>query len=263
MRRVHDLGVELDAVQAALRVGDRGIGRRAGAGRRLEAGRQPLDRIAVAHPDRLLGLQTGEESIALGHRDDGRPELLAAEGHDLAAERLGHQVQAIADAQDRHAAGPERRVGMGRARFVDAGRSAGENDRRRLAGGDLTPRGVEGQQLRVDVQLADAAGDELAVLAAEVEDDDGVHSGGDCWIRHSPFAQCRPPLVSRSILAGQACVRPIRRPTRRSECLRGRPSQVAGALKRSIARGAVRAEVTRARSGSPASSSPAGRRAAP
>ncbi len=86
-----------------------------------------------------------------GHRDDGRPELLAAEGDDLAAERLGHQVQAVADAEDRDAAGPERRVGMGRARFVDAGRAAGEDHRRRLAGGDLSPRRVEGQQLRVDV----------------------------------------------------------------------------------------------------------------
>ncbi len=133
----------------------------------------------MAHPDRLLGLETAEEPIAAGDRDDGRPELLAAEGDDVAAERLGHQMQPVADAQDRHTAGPERRIGMGRARFVDAGRSAGEDHRRRFAGGDLMPWRVEGQQFRVDAQLTDATGDELAVLAAEVEDDDQVHSGRD------------------------------------------------------------------------------------
>ncbi len=39
---------------------------------------------------------------------------------------------------------------------------------------DLAPRRVVRQELGVDVQLANAAGDQLGELAAEVQDDDGV-----------------------------------------------------------------------------------------
>ena len=42
---------------------------------------------------------------------------------------------------------------------------------------DLVERRVVRQQLGVDVELADAAGDQLRELAAEVEDDDGVGLG--------------------------------------------------------------------------------------
>ena len=48
----------------------------------------------------------------------------------------------------------------------------------RVAALDLGPRRVVRDQLGVDVQLADAAGDQLGELAAEVEDDDGIGLGG-------------------------------------------------------------------------------------
>ena len=48
----------------------------------------------------------------------------------------------------------------------------------RSAALDLGPGRVVGQELRVDVQLADAARDELGELAAEVEDDDRVGLDG-------------------------------------------------------------------------------------
>ena len=228
--------MELDAVHAALRVRHGGIRGRLGSGRDPEAVRQPVDRVAVAHPDRLLGRQAREQAARFDEGDDGRPELLSGELPDLAAERFGHQVEAVADAEDRDAAGPDGRVGVRRALFVDAGGSAGQDDSLRLAGGDLAPRSVERKQLRVHVQLADAPGDELAVLAAEVQNHDRVHvregglpANGTGQIRHATLAQRRPPLLSASSLPGLG-----RWPT---------PMGV--------------------RSGSPASSSPAGRRAAP
>ena len=55
-RRVDDLGMELDAVQVALRRGEAGVRRRVGLGGGVEAVRQPRDRVAVAHPDRLLAV---------------------------------------------------------------------------------------------------------------------------------------------------------------------------------------------------------------
>jgi hypothetical protein len=49
-----------------------------------------------------------------------------------------------------------------------------------MEGGDVGPGRVVGDELAIDAALADAAGDELAVLAAEVEDDDGVDPGRRC-----------------------------------------------------------------------------------
>ena len=58
--RVHDLGMELDAVEAALGVGQAGVGSGVGLGRGLEAAGQPGDGVAVAHPHRLLGAEVAE-----------------------------------------------------------------------------------------------------------------------------------------------------------------------------------------------------------
>ena len=74
---------------------------------------------------------------------------------------------------------PVHRPGSGRgapSSYTRRG-AAGEDDGARPAPLDLGPGGVERQQLRVDVELADAPGDQLGVLAAEVEDDDGVGLG--------------------------------------------------------------------------------------
>ncbi len=208
--------MELDAVHAARGIGHGGIGGRVGPGGRAEAIRKASDRIAVAHPYRLLGLQACEQSVWFGNRNGGRTELLALEGDDLAAECLRHEVQAVADAEDRDAPGPDPRVGMRRALPVDARRAARQDDGARLASGDLAPGGVEGEQLRVDMKLAHAARDQAAVLAAEVEDDDGVHVraarrlvAGVRPIRHSPVAQARPPLLTMRSLAGRDRLRPI------------------------------------------------------
>jgi hypothetical protein len=59
---------------------------------------------------------------------------------------------------------------------VDAGRAAGEDDRRGLAGDDLLGRDVGGDDLGVDAGLADPPRDELGVLRAEVDDEDGGNS---------------------------------------------------------------------------------------
>ena len=48
---VGDLGVELQAVEAARLVGDAGQRRIGGLGDDAEAGRQALHPVAVAHPD--------------------------------------------------------------------------------------------------------------------------------------------------------------------------------------------------------------------
>jgi len=63
---------------------------------------------------------------------------------------------------------------MRSAIFVDAHRSAGEDDCLGASADDLLPRCVEGNELGIDVQLADPARDELRRLSAEIKDEDRV-----------------------------------------------------------------------------------------
>ena len=96
---------------------------------------------------------------------------------DVPAELVGHELGAVADAQDGDAPVPDGRVGPGGIRVVDRHRAARQDDRPRAAALDLLPRRVVGQQLRIDVELADPPRDQLGELAAEVEDDDGAGRG--------------------------------------------------------------------------------------
>ena len=171
-------GMELDAVQVALGCGQARVRRRVGLGGRAEAVRQPGDRITVAHPDRLLALETDEQPVLRGDRDVGRAVLAMVGGHDVAAQLAGHQLRAVADAQDGDPPGPDGRVGPRRIGVVDRVPAAGQDDRPGAASLDLLVRRVVRQELRVDVELADAAGDQLGELAAEVEDDDRAGFGG-------------------------------------------------------------------------------------
>ena len=76
VRRVDDLGVELDPVDPARDVLDRGDRRLARARQRREAGRRLEDRVAVRHPAALLGREC-RPAGARRRRDGqlGAPEL--------------------------------------------------------------------------------------------------------------------------------------------------------------------------------------------
>ena len=65
--RVHDLGVELEAEEAAV-VGHDGVGGVVGVGDGVEAGRELCDAVAVGHPDGDRGGEAVEEDSALGTR---------------------------------------------------------------------------------------------------------------------------------------------------------------------------------------------------
>jgi hypothetical protein len=61
-----------------------------------------------------------------------------------AAERGGHRLEPVADAERRDAGLEQRRVELRRVVGVDARRATGEDDRRGLAGDDLLGRDVGG-----------------------------------------------------------------------------------------------------------------------
>ena len=172
---VDDLGVELDAVEFPGRVlddGRRGVGRAAGDG---EARRRAFEPVAVAHPDLLLVLDLGQEPRTGGDAQGGEAVFALLGRDDLAAERVGHELDAVADAQDRDAELEEALGRVRRALVVDALGTAGEDEGGRLLLADRGQGGREGQDLRVDAELADLPGDELGVLRPEIEDEDFLH----------------------------------------------------------------------------------------
>ena len=131
LRRVRDLGVELDGEQPALGVlhrGDRGS-------RRCESvTRKPSGARVTASP---WLIQTGARSAArsLQQHPAARPTwssvaaVLPLTGRrDLAAERLRHELVAVADAEDRDAELEHARVDRGRALLVHGRRAAGKDD---------------------------------------------------------------------------------------------------------------------------------------
>ena len=96
---------------------------------------------------------------------------------DFAAQLVHHELQAVADAEHRQAEMQHAVVGGRRVGVVDRGRAAGQDDARGRVALDFVQRSGAGKHDGEDVLFADAAGDELRVLRAEVEDDDrlGFH----------------------------------------------------------------------------------------
>ena len=169
---VHDLRVELHTVQPAadvLRRGHRAVG---GVGGNGKAGGGLLDVIVVAHPADVLLRQAVEQRAAGVQADQGLSILPLRGAGDLAAQHVHHQLAAVADAQDGHAPGVNLRVDGGGVRQVDAVGTAGEDDPLGIFGADGLQRRAVRVDLAVDVAFADTAGDQLVILAAEVDDND-------------------------------------------------------------------------------------------
>ncbi len=172
--RVDHLGVELEP-QEARAVAHDGDGRVLRVGQGVETRRHLGDDVAVAHPDRHRRGQPLEDGgAALSLVDHGRAVLAALARGDAAPQLVGQQLHAVADAEHRQAALEDVGGGSGRPFVVDAGRPAGEDEAPRPEAGHLLPGRVVGDELAVDAALAHTAGDEHAVLGAEVEDGDGL-----------------------------------------------------------------------------------------
>ena len=101
-------------------------------------------------------------------------EFALVGGFGRATQLRGHGLHAVADAQDRQAAVEHllrrARRAVQRGRF----RAARQDDALGAERGDLGRVVVPGPDFAVHPDLADAAGDQLRVLRAEVEDQDLV-----------------------------------------------------------------------------------------
>ena len=175
---VHDLGMELDAVERP-RLVAHGRERRVVARRdAFEAVGQPQHAIAVAHPDGALGriLEAGEERVARGVRAS------AGRGRTPDRRTLPRRRRAAGTstgARSRRRA-PERRdraVRGARTARPASSTLAGPPDSTMPFGANARTAlelDVAGMDLAVDAALADAARDELGELGAEVQDQDAI-----------------------------------------------------------------------------------------
>ena len=85
---------------------------------------------------------------------------------------MGEKLQTVTDAEDGQSQGQHVRVRGGRVRVVDRTGASGEDQPDGMMGLDLGDRSGAGKDDGEDVLLSYAAGDELCVLAAEIQDDD-------------------------------------------------------------------------------------------
>jgi hypothetical protein len=185
LHRVGDLGMELHAVVAAALVGhagDRAARRRC---HQAEAGRQRRDLVAVAHPhlEHAVALGGGEVLEALqqpgvaARADLGVAELAVGARLDLPAELHRHREHAVADAQHRHAELEHRLRRAQLVLLVGRGVAARQDDSLRPELADEGVTDVVRMDLAEDVRLADAPGDQLCHLRAEIENQDPVMHG--------------------------------------------------------------------------------------
>ena len=205
VRGVAHLRMELRGVQLALGALHGGDGADVGLRGHEEAFWRAAHGVAVAHPHGLLGgrvpVQGG--SAVVRARERGRAVLALLGVAHFATQRDGHDLLSVAEAEHRDAQLQDLGVDGGGVLGVDAGGAAGEDDGGGGDGADFVGRDVARHDLGVDVQVAHAAGDQLAVLGAEVEDEDFLACVGG--FVHVLCSFCR--VLEACLLAYRTCYR--------------------------------------------------------
>ena len=179
LRRMRDLGVELDGEEPARVVRHRRDRAVLGGAQIDEASRRLHHRVPVAHPHRDPAIPLGHDALEqpLGGEEPelGGTVLAPLRGHHVAPEQIAHGLHAVADAEQRDARLEEPLVRQRGLVVVDARWAAREHDALVAGREHVFDRLGARQDFRVDTQLSDPAGDELGVLRTEVEDRDPVH----------------------------------------------------------------------------------------
>ena len=170
---VAHLGVPLQAVEATLARLEGRDGGLGGGGGDGEALGRALDSVAVAHPHDLIVGGAIKQARTRRNRGLGVSVLAGARATDGAAKGVSHGLEAVADTQDGHAGLEDRGIDGGRALLVHGGRAAGQDDGDGLLSEHVRHAHGVGDDLGVDVSLTHAARDQLGILRAEVDDEDG------------------------------------------------------------------------------------------
>jgi hypothetical protein len=204
--RVQHLGVPLDAREPPVHRLER---RDRGPGRRRQRG-EPRWRdrhgVAVAHPHPVAARQPRQQRPGLSDVDERPAELGHPGTADLAAQRLRHRLEAITDAEHRHARLEDGPVEPGGSLGVHRLGTTAQDDRLGAASQHLRDAHRVRHDLGVDACLTDPPGDQLGVLRPEVDDKDEIMVDAHAWPprigvsrRHPAGAQSiDPPLGWRS-----------------------------------------------------------------
>ena len=183
-----DLRVVLHAVEAPGLVGDGHIGAGVGVGGEGEALGYLGHVVPVAHPGDAPVGQAAEQlagGVEVGLGLAVLPGGVVLGLGDLAPQQVGHELTAVADAQDGHPPGEDLGVHLGGGVQIHAVGSAGEDDADGVHGAQLGQGSGTGLDLAVHLALPHPAGDELVVLAAEVQHDDGLMGHGGSSLMES------------------------------------------------------------------------------
>ena len=183
---VLDLGVELRGEDLALDALHGSNRAHVGAGGNGKALGHLGNGVAMAHPHGLLHGRGVKELGACRARDGGAAVLAHLGVADLAAERHGRDLMAVAKAQDGKAQVKDGRIDGRSVLGVHGGRAAGKDERRGVHLANLVGRDVAGDDLGIHVEVADATGNELTVLRTKVEYEDLcgsllIHGSPSCW----------------------------------------------------------------------------------
>lgn len=164
------LGVELDGVYVFLCIFHGGHGAGIGGRHGTKALGQLLYVVDVAHPGGLFDFEPFEEFAGRIHHGLGLSEFPLVGFGDDAAEGFGDQLHAVADAEDGDAQFEDFAVDAGAGLVVYAVGAAGKDESDGFFLFDRIPHFAIADHFGVDVLFPYAPGDELIVLAAEVDD---------------------------------------------------------------------------------------------
>ncbi len=131
-RRVRHFWMELQAIDPALGIVPlhRRNGRVVRMRDRSKSRRHPFDAIAMRHPhgSRPIGTDSFEEILGIVDRQIGSAILAMCRLRDRPPGKMGHQLHAVANAEDRNILIEQFCSDKRRLLFVDTGRAAGKDD---------------------------------------------------------------------------------------------------------------------------------------
>ena len=174
---VGDLGMELDGVEPLFGVFHGRHGAHIRMGRDLEPGGHFFDAVGVAHPHHALGgYALHQAGGGLIQNEVNLAVLAGLRGNDGTAAHPGGELGAVADAENRNAQLQHLGVIVGGGHIIDAVGTAGEDDAAVTGSSNLLRSdAVVGLDFGVDVQVTNPAGNQLIILAAEVQNEDFFH----------------------------------------------------------------------------------------
>ena len=174
----------LNAVETAFVVGEGSNRRCFRRGNDGESCRCGGNLVTVAHPHGLGGGLSAHESVVCLNGNIGGTVFAATSLGNSSTEGLSHHLEAVANTKDRNAEFEDGRVQGGGAWLIDAGRTTGEHNAYGVLGRDLSSSDRVRNNLGIHACFANAARNQLCILGAEVNDEDGL------GLRHaaSPFA---------------------------------------------------------------------------